>query len=267
MTIAIYYFSGTGNTAWVVGKLAETLRRLGDTVTLASCEDVAAESVDPGAWDKLGLVFPTHSSFAPRPFREFMRDLPPGNATPLFAIASAGYWAGDTAWYAVQPLRARGYAPFLFGSVIVSNNFYIPPMDFLPVTPPERMPRKLAKAARKIDRLAQWIHDGAPHTEGTDVFGRLLGLQQRWSYATFEKRLFKPFYTDENCTRCGWCVRYCPVHNISLTESGVVFGDACFRCMRCYSFCPARAIQATEKTRNLKKYRRYAGPEGRRYPV
>lgn len=264
MRIAILYFSGTGNTAWMVQQLVTALTALGAEVVAHSCETLAAP-VKPEQDELLGLAFPTASSSPPAPFRAWLATLPPAEAQPLFAVTTAGYAAGDTAWYAVQPLKARGYVPFLLANVLMPNNFYLPPMDFLPVTPPERIPARLEQAQRKIERLAHFISTQTPHSEGTGLLGRLLGFQQRWSMATFEKRLFRPFFADETCTRCGWCVRHCPMHNITLDANGVHFDARCCLCMRCYSFCPPQAIQATSKTRNKKRYRRYTGPEGRRY--
>ena len=264
MRITLVYFSGTGNTAWVVQCLTATLTLLGADVVAHSCETLTVP-VDLKACDMLGLAFPTASSYPPTPFRAWLATLPEAAGLSLFAVTTASYAAGDTAWYAVQPLKARGYAPFLLANVLMPNNFYIPPMDFIPVTPPERVPARLERAQHKIMRLARLIHTQTPHCEGTGLLGRLLGLQQRWSMDTFEKRLFRPFFADETCTRCGWCVRHCPAANITLDEGGVHFAARCCLCMRCYSFCPQQAIQATPKTRQVQKYRRYAGPEGRRY--
>lgn len=265
MKINVYYFSGTGNTAWVVHRLAERLTDLGDKVTAVSCEDVSASAIDPAACDVMGVAFPVHASFAPAAFRDFLDVMPPGKGRLLFAVTTAGYAAGDTAWYAVKPLRDKGYEPFLLGNVVMGNNFYIPPMDFLPVTLPEKMPHKLEKARRKISDLAELVHRREPYVEGTGPFGRLLGISQRWSM-NFEALIFKDFFVDESCTRCGWCVRHCPANNIEMNGAGVKFLGNCILCMRCYSFCPVRAIQATEKTKNIEKYRRYQGPEGKPYP-
>lgn len=264
--IHIYYFSGTGNTAWVARRLAEQLNSLGNRVVATSCEEIAAADVDPAACDVLGIAFPVSASFAPPVFREFLQGLPPCPGKPLFAITSAGYAAGDTAWYAVKPLQVKGYEPFLLANVVVANNFYIPPMDFLPVTPPDKMPRQLEKAGHKIAHLADLIHRRERHIEGADPLGRLMGIGQRWGYDTFESHLLGTLFADETCTGCGWCARHCPVDNIEITEARVSFSDHCILCMRCYSFCPASAIQATDKTRDTAKYRRYQGPEGKPYP-
>lgn len=264
MKIIVCYFSGTGNTAWVVHLLAEHLEALGDTVHAISCEDIPAVNVNPAEWDMLGIAFPVRSSSAPRVFREYLQELALGEGMPLFAITSAGYWAGDTAWYAAKGLEGKGYQLFLCANVMMPNNLYIPRVDVLPVTPPEKVEGYLEKAREKVEVLARRIHQREPYREGTDVLGRLGGTLQR-GVEPFEKVMLAEFSADEGCTRCGWCVRNCPVKNIEMGEEGIRFLGACMHCMRCYSFCPERAIQATEKTRS-DKYRRYRGPEGVRYP-
>jgi ferredoxin/flavodoxin len=266
MRIYIVYFSGTGNTAWVVRRLTSALRQLGDEVMLASCEAVVASEVDPDAYDTIGIAFPIYSSFVPRVFRDFIQALPPAENKPLFAVVSAGYCAGDAGWYGVKPLQEKGYRPFLFGNVVVANNFFIPPMAIFPVTPPARLLAKLARAESKIVQLAGTIHRRENHFEGTGVWGRALGILQRLAGEGFETRYFGPFFADENCTQCGWCAKHCPVDNIDIKQDGPRFLGHCMLCMRCYSFCPTQAIQASAKTKDTTRFRRYSGPESKRYP-
>jgi ferredoxin/flavodoxin len=265
--INIYYFSGTGNTAWMVTRLAGRLTELGDEVTAVSCEDIASPDVDPAACDVMGVAFPVYGSLAPPIVRGFLDRLPSVAAKPLFAVTTAGYAAGDTGWWAVRPLRAKGYELFLVDNVVVANNLYIPPVDVLPVTPPEKLPRRLARAGIKIAKLADLIHRRERHVRGAGPLGLLMGFSQRVGMKYLERSAIKWLSVDESCTQCGWCVDHCPVHNIEMTGDGIEFLDRCMLCMRCYSFCPSQSIQATDKTKNAKRYRRYGGPEGRPYPA
>jgi len=265
MNVSIYYFSGTGNTAWVVSRLAKQLAALGDSVDVASCEGIAAQEVDPAACDVMGIAFPVHASFAPRVFRRFLRGLPEGGGRPLFALTTAAYASGDTAWHAARPLRDKGYTLFLADNVMMGNNLHLPRVSPLPVASPERMAEKRAQALVKIEKLAALIHHRRRHIRGRDPLGWLLGVSQRVGYERLIAAVFDGFWADETCTQCGWCISRCPMHNIEMAEQGVVFGDACILCMRCYSFCPVHAIQATEKSRDAAKYRRYQGPEGKPY--
>lgn len=266
MRIRLYYFSGTGNTAWVVDRLVEQLTQLGDEVTARSCEQVAAAGVDVEACDLLGVAFPVHTSLAPSLFRDFIAALPPAAGKPLFALTTAGYVAGDTAWHEVGPLRAKGYEPFLLANVVVANNLRLPLLSPLPIASEKAMARRLRRASVKVARLARRIHRQERYVEGAGPFGRLLGVTQRLSVGPFETLAFRGFYADERCTKCGWCAKHCPVENIELRAAGVTFLDHCMLCMRCYSFCPQQAIQSTARTRNVRRYPRYPGPEGRPYP-
>jgi ferredoxin/flavodoxin len=265
--IEIIYFSGTGNTAWVVRRLAEHLTALGDQVTATSCEQLPASDVDPEANDVIGIAYPVHASFAPALVRDLIAGLPPAPGTPLFAVTTAGYAAGDTAWYASKPLQAKGYEPFVLANVLVANNLRLPVLSPLPIPTPEEMADKLARASAKVERLAGRIHRRERHIEGAGLLGRLLGISQRVSVAPFEALAFKGFFADETCTRCGWCVRHCPVENITMTGDGIAFLDHCMLCMRCYSFCPRHAIQSTDSTKDTTRYPRYQGPEGKPYPL
>jgi ferredoxin/flavodoxin len=263
--ISIVHFSGTGNTAWVVDRLVERLTALGDEVTATSCERAAAADVDPEACDVLGIAFPVHASFAPAPMRDWIAQLRPASGKPLFAVTTAGYAAGDTAWYAVQPLRARGYEPFVLANVLVANNLRLPVLSPVPIPSLEDMGLKLARASLKVERLAGWIHRRERHVEGVGLWGRLLGVSQRLGAEPFKALAFQGFFADESCTRCGWCVAHCPVGNIEMTATDVAFLDRCILCTRCYSFCPTYAIQSTKKTKDTRRFRRYAGPEGKSY--
>jgi ferredoxin len=186
-------------------------------------------------------------------------------------VTTAAYAAGDTAWYAVQPLRARGYEPFALANILVANNLRLPLLSPVPIPSPEQIERNLERASRKVDRLARWIHRQEPHVEGTGLPGRLLGVSQRWGMELLERVAFQGFFADESCSRCGWCVEHCPAQNITMTDEaagavGVRFLDRCMICMRCYSFCPRQAIQYSERTKNVRRFPRYPGPEGRPYP-
>ena len=262
--ICIFYFSGTGNTAWSVHKLAEKLNAFNYQVKLLSCEHEMNIASEINNCDMVGLAFPIHSSFAPLLFRDFLKKLPECTNKPLIALTTAGYVAGDVLWYTLKPLENKGYIPRVFSNIIVGNNMHLPVLSPLRVTKPDRLPKKLEKAEKKIEKMASCIKEGTLHIEGIGPFGRLLGLVQRGIADNFESFAFKGFHSDEKCVQCGWCIKNCPNHSIEEDNEGVKFLDSCILCMRCYSFCPYHAIQMTDKTKNMRKYKRYTGPEGKR---
>ncbi len=260
MKICIFYFSGTGNTAWAVNKLAEKLNLLNYEVKVISCESQPNISEEIDICDILGIAFPIHSSYAPSPFQDFIEKLPKSIDKPLIALTTAGYTAGDVLWYTLKPLKNKGYIPMVFSNIIIGNNMHLPKLSPLPVTKSHKLHKKLEKAERKIDKMAYYITKDILHIEGINLFGRILGILQRSIAKNFKSFAFKGFYSDETCIKCGWCIKNCPTQNIQEDSNGVKFLDKCIICMRCYSFCPKHSIQMTEKTKNIKKYKRYTGP-------
>jgi ferredoxin/flavodoxin len=256
MRINICYFSGTGNTAWVVDQLAAHLVELGEQVQAVSCEEITPHDPRLQGGNMLGIAFPVHGSWAPKNFRAFLGELPPGKGLPLFALASAGYAGGDAAWYAARPLAARGYQPFLYANLFMPNNL------LYPVPEPEKVQKIVDKAGRKIARLAAKIHTQRRHVEGVHPWGWLIGLMQRPLAEPVERWMLRQLFADEGCTQCGWCADHCPVGNIQVEAGGVRFGEACILCMRCFHQCPEQAIQWTDLTRNASVFRRYPGPDG-----
>lgn len=262
--ICIFYFSGTGNTAWAVHKLAEKLSALDYEIKLISCEDEIDLSSEVECCDIVGFAFPIHSSFAPKLFQGLLNKLPKCKDKPLIALTTAGYMAGDVLWYTLKSLKSRGYVPIVFSNIIIGNNMHLPVLCPLPVTKPNNLLKKLTKAERKIDKMVNHIEKDKLHIEGTNPVGRLFGIIQRGIASNFESLAFKGFYSDESCTKCGWCIKTCPNNNIQMDNKEVKILGNCMICMRCYSFCPSHSIQMTMKTKNLKKYKRYKGPEGKR---
>ncbi len=61
---------------------------------------------------------------------------------------------------------------------------------------------------------------------------------------------FRPL-TSSGCTKCGICVRGCPVHAIGADCSTI--SDACLSCFRCIRSCPVQA-----KNMDTKEYREFA---------
>ncbi len=259
--VTIFYFSGTGNTAWAVNKLADKLGKLNYKVKLMSCEYECNISLEIDSCDIVGLAFPIHSSFAPSLFQNFFEKLPACRGKALIALTTAAMTAGDVLWHELKKLRNRGYIPLVFSNIIIGNNMHLPLLSPIPVTKSDRLRKNLEKADKKIDKMVNYIIENTKHIEGTNIFGRLLGITQRSIAEKFESLAFKGFYADESCIKCGWCVNNCPVKNIQKDVGGVKFLNNCMLCMRCYSFCPNQSIQLTEKTKDTKRYERYKGPK------
>ncbi len=256
--IQIYYFTGTGNTVFIVNKIAEKLKVLGNEINVDSCE--GCENINDD-FDILGIAFPIHSSYAPKVFSEFLNKLPKNSGIPLFGIVTSGYMAGDVLAFEGKKLEAKGYLPFLYRNIVVGNNMHLPILCPLKVTKKQKIQKRLIGIDNEIDDIVTKIDNRIKDIRGNDLLGRLFGVLQRSIGKVHEKQNFKGFSSDEKCIKCKWCIKNCPVNNIVLKENRITFEDRCIICMRCYNFCPKKAIQMTNKTKNTTKYARYDGPE------
>ena len=64
------------------------------------------------------------------------------------------------------------------------------------------------------------------------------------------------FSVNDNCIKCGKCIKVCLVGNISFVDGKIKFSDKCVACLGCYHRCPKKAIQYLNK----KKKDRYINP-------
>ncbi len=254
--IEMYYFSGTGNTKWVSLKLVELLKEKGIQAGATSIEKASAGDIKPYTIDQIGILFPIHTSIAPKPMSEFMSSLPDGNNTHLFAVSSAWLFGGHTPADYCKPMKKKGYNPYLFATVFMPNNINLPPFGWIPIRNGKHIEGKLKKAERKIVKLAERIANVDYYEEGNTWFSKWSDRSQRKADHT----TMVDFYADENCIGCGLCARDCPVRNIDMVDGIPSFGGDCIVCMRCYSFCPREAIQSKHGKKDSAGYTRYKGP-------
>ena len=250
MNGGIYYFSGAGNSAAVARAVAQEL-------SIELCSRMADAEVEQMRELKtLGLVFPAYYGVPPAYLIHFIQDVLAPLALDLeylFIIITHGGGPAYTAAVSEMLLQDAGYAASYTAGVRMVDT-YIPLF---------RVPSK--EKQRIINRKA---YDRVVDIVG-DLREQKLRVSTRWplsraAYLTFLKihglRYDKDrsFVVDDRCTRCGLCVRICPVGNITLGETGIGYNRACERCFACYHHCPTHAI--TLAPRPLHGYQYYPGP-------
>lgn len=57
---------------------------------------------------------------------------------------------------------------------------------------------------------------------------------------------FRPVTTDD-CIKCGYCVRMCPMGAIDKADPSVIDNDKCISCFRCIKVCPKKAKTMTDE--------------------
>ena len=99
MKIYIIFFSGTGNTAWVIKKISEKLIQKNHELNINSCESDKINYNKIENADILGIAYPTYSSNAPSHIYDFISKLKKVEQKKAFVITTMGYISGDTNWY------------------------------------------------------------------------------------------------------------------------------------------------------------------------
>lgn len=243
-TVAICYFSGTGNTEYVVELARDALVLAGVEVDLFRIEDLhreAAEDLSAASYDMLGIAHPVLGFGCPALVRSFVRSLPRANGTPAFILKTAGDYhsVNNSSSHAIKAiLSSAGYDPFYEEIVVMPSNWFVAYDDRLNRQLVEVAPERVDAAIRRI--LAGERRALSNRWSARIILKAIGHLEDRHGAARFGRSL----QASAACTRCGRCERECPSGNIRVGPHGVAFGAACLWCMRCIYNCPERAIDS-----------------------
>ena len=234
----IFYFSGTGNSAWAARQLARlTGDEACDMTTLEKLPNMAAAR-------QVGFVFPVYAWGVPEVMVDFVKKLPKTQVF-TFGVCTCGGDAGLT-----MKQFSRLYSLNSSYSLMMPNNYIIgsdtdDEVEILQKISAAR--EELERMAREIRRQEQVyrVHEGG-----------LAGLKSHLANFGFNKfaRSTKPFLAGASCNGCGQCARNCPAHAITLREAKPVWAAQCYQCMRCINECPQQAIQYGKSTAGRRRY-------------
>lgn len=234
----IFYFSGTGNSAWAARQLAHlTGDEVYDITTFTTPPDV--QNVE-----QIGFVFPIYAWGAPEPMMMFARKLKKSGAF-TFGVCTCGGEAG-----LAMKIFSESYPLDSSYSLVMPNN-YIVGMD---AEPDVEIENKITAARKEIQNISQEILRREKRYRVKE--GRLAGVKSRIANLGFNKfaRSAKPFFVQEQCDGCGLCVSHCPASAISLRDGKPLWNARCYQCMCCINLCPQQAIQYGKSTAGRRRY-------------
>lgn len=234
----IFYFSGTGNSAWVARQLAHLTGDVAcDITTLAHTPDVQKE-------EQVGFVFPVYAWGASEVMTNFASKLARPQAF-AFGVCTCGSEAGLTM------KRFAKECPLDSSYSLVMPNNYIIGSD---TDSDAVIQEKIASARKALQQIAQEIL----HRQRVDRVheGALAGVKSRMANFGFNRfaRTTKPFFVTDRCNGCGTCARDCPASAISLKDGKPQWQAQCYQCMRCINACPTQAIQYGKSTEGRRRY-------------
>ena len=254
-TLSAFYFSGTGNTAYITKLICKKLSKAYETQIF----DVTDQGNHDGhirASDLILIAFPIYGGAPPIPMREFVMKY----AIPLsgkeVAIAETQYcFSGDGAASMGRALEKIG------AKVIAAEHFNMPnnlaDCKIFPVKNGAEIDGTLLRARLRAEKFADAILLGNGKRRGFTLVPHAVGYfcqRKYWRKGEAGKRS-RLKVDPSRCVGCHLCVRNCPVSNLEVTGGKAVPRGKCVMCYRCVNLCPKRAISLIGKEPPTVQYR------------
>ncbi len=245
----IWYFTGTGNSLSAAKRAAAAL---GSDVEVRPIAAVAGTPVEITA-STLGFAFPVYSFGVPRLVKEFIETASGIGAERIFAIATCGNGPGGVLAQLDALLATKGARLDAALSVTYPGNCI--PLHQAP--PAESCAEVIARAEQAIDAFMAEVKAGrAVPPSLLSRIGAFLFGPLHAGFVRSVRKTGRMFRAGNSCSRCGLCMRACPVANIAAGPDGKpVWGERCEGCLACLNLCPVEAIQFGGLTRGRRRYR------------
>lgn len=252
MIVNTRYFSGTGNSKYVAEYLDMKLKESGHTVNTDSIE--SDNFIDEDI-ELLIIGGPIYASNVPNELLKWInKNIPNKNSKALVFSTSSGNINAHGVEALADKLEKKGYE-------VIGKEVYIMPRNFYfgkyPKNTDEEIKTKLNKVRKEIDELVININSNKLIDTEKNEKVMLRNLAAK-SFEVIGKFIGKSFSVDENCIKCGKCVRECPKNNISFNKDGKIeFSNKCMACCRCIHNCPTNAINYKGKKYEQYKINKY----------
>lgn len=248
----ILWYSGCGNSRFVADTLAHNL---GDD-NMVFIPEAARQNttLEFGADDVLGIVFPVYSWSVPKLVSEFLRTVRiNGKPTYIFAAVTCGDETGLTEKHLRKDLAKQNLQLDAFFSFQMPETYVNLPGFKLDT--PENANRKINAARISLPETARLIKE---RTKGN--FDKLKGGSS-FLKSNILKPLFygllitdRKFNVSDACIGCGICAKKCPLRNITMQNDRPKWNGHCTNCMSCYHRCPKNAINFGKGTLGKGQY-------------
>ena len=240
MKVAIFYFSGTGNTALTCKKWASEAAKHNIECDLFQINEVKEEQIDVSKYDKVGLAYPIHAFNAPRIVWKFATKFTKlAEKKPVFIIMVSGEYMtmNHHSEYKVKRILKRR------NLIIESEYHYLMPYNMI-FRHTEKRAYEMYKTMNALAELdvKEYLAEGKPHKVpkhlSVHFFIWLIRIEQL--YAPFYGKMLR--IKKKKCIKCMKCVNSCPVKNIEYKDGKFKFHWHCTLCSRCSFNCPTNAF-------------------------
>lgn len=240
MKIAIYYFSGTGNTELTIKKWASEADKYNIECDIFRFEEITDESIDVNKYDKIGIAYPIHAFNAPRIVLKSAKKISKSNKSkPFFVIMVSGEYM-NLNHSSHSKLKSILKKRNLF---LESEYHYLMPYNMI-FRHTEKRAYDMYKTMNSLVELdvKEYLISNKPHRLNKHKLVRPL----IWAFRV--EQLYGPLYgkmlriNKKKCVKCMKCVESCPLQNIEFKNDKFKFHWHCTLCARCSFNCPTNAF-------------------------
>ncbi|RDY25880.1 4Fe-4S dicluster domain-containing protein [Romboutsia weinsteinii] len=243
------YFSGTGNSKYIAHLFSQKVG--------AKCYSIE-EKIDfkkvIEKHDIIAFCYPIYGSYVPRIMRNFVSEnVEKLKHKKLIIFCTQLMFSGDGA-RAFTDLLPDGY-----GKVIYAEHFNMPNnicnTSIFPIKNDEKTRKYVKSANIKMNRICEDLEKGKIKKRGFNKISNLLGKSQSSYWPAIEEKNKSSVKVDEDCIKCGLCVKLCPMKNLNLDTNGILQNDDCILCYRCVNACPKKAITVLINKKPKEQYK------------
>jgi flavodoxin len=239
--IALFYFSGTGNTRIIANLIHNKLQVKAAVVELINIEELIdlKKEVDVNQYDMIGIGYPIYGFGEPKIIQKFVQMLPKVDSKNVFVFKTAADFISindNASSYLIRKLSKKGYNIFYDRIICMGSNFLIQYHD--------ELVKQLYKCAlNKVEILCEEVLKGKKRVNQIGFIFRIMMDGIHWFEDSCFARIFgRSLKVSKKCTQCGKCIKNCPSKNIYTQNNKIRFRFNCFLCMRCIYACPNNAI-------------------------
>jgi ferredoxin len=249
------YFSGTGNTKYVLKKFIESHEEESN-YTLKSIEEKGVNFSKLIEESKLVIIaYPIHEGLLPHIMNEFLiRHKESFRNKNIITICSQMIFSGDGSALPVHILKDVNVKLLHGIHVNMPNN--LTDFWFLPVKTSESSSRRYNKADIKIAKVVEKIKKGKKIKNGIRFYSWFIGyfIQRAYTKHHYNKVRSDVKIEHSTCINCDKCVSVCPVDNLYSENNKILVKDVCTLCYRCVNVCPTQTISILTKHKPTKQY-------------
>lgn len=235
----LFYFSGTGNTKWVADRIKERFEFYGSTLKLSNIE--LNEDNNINDYEYLVIGMPIHAKSAPRIVSDFIKQLPRAEyAIKCIVYSTQNAKTGSAVDYIEKLLKVKGYNVIVKACILMPNNYRFISKK---VKIEENTEELMNKAICDVKQLViDFINVDKTKITSSIIIQTLDRMASNVFYKSLST-MSKSMTSSDECTKCGICLRNCPVGSITFENGHALFHSKCIICLRCIYICPVNAIK------------------------